>query len=101
MSIVADDFVSETIEKNYGINHVVVCELLQSKYSDVYKITTITKKFIFKLYRHETKSVDAINFESEFMRHLFLNNINAVKNLMAKLDNDFKLQLFSTLIELL
>ena len=86
-SIISIQSINQLLSFFYDINEIICSELLQSTVHDTYLIKTATSKYIFKVFKYESKSKVEINFEINFVNYLRTMQINVSKYLINQDDN--------------
>lgn len=69
-SLISCDFLKEFISEMYDVEYIINCELLQSSFSDTYKLNTSKQSYIFKIYKHDFKHLPDLEFEIDFVNYL-------------------------------
>lgn len=73
-SLFTVDAVRDEIAGAYGLD-VTGCTLLRSFVNDVYAIDTPGQRYVFKLYRHGSWSLDEVAWEADLTRHLLRSGV--------------------------
>jgi len=87
-SVISTQSIIELISFSYDIDKIINCTLLQATIHDTYLIETFSKKYIFKIFKHDYVTKSEINFEIEFVNYLKSMQLN-VSNYIQKLDNKY------------
>lgn len=92
LKIIASSISTESIKNlivtSYRTDKIESCELLQSTIHDTYLIKTSTNKYIFKVFKHNSKTKIEINFEIEFVNYLKSMQLD-VSNYIKKSDGNY------------
>jgi Ser/Thr protein kinase RdoA (MazF antagonist) len=75
-TIVSINYIEKYISSEYTLSKIIDCKLLQSSTNLIYEIQTSSQKYIFKIYKYNSKSLSDINFEKNFVSYLNKNGIN-------------------------
>jgi Ser/Thr protein kinase RdoA (MazF antagonist) len=90
-SIISPMYIEALLQSAYNIGKIVNCELVQSTINDTYKIETLNKKYMLKIY-NKNKNLHEINFETSFVNYLKSKNIGVAKYIQ-KIDENFILNI--------
>jgi len=87
-SIISTESIKDLIVTSYHTDRIESCELLQSTIHDIYLIKTSTNKYIFKVFKQNSKTKIEINFEIEFVNYLKSMQLD-VSNYIKKSDGNY------------
>jgi len=87
-SVLSPKTIADIIGINYDVGSIKECVLLRSYVNDVYKVTSDSNKFVFKLYREGWRTKENILFEIDFLAHVSKHGVHVSLPVRA-IDGEF------------